>query len=280
MIKRFTLLFLLAGLTSRAQTSVVDPASDIRQISLLASRTPATNQTVISVGKTFLGKPYVPHTLDVNPTEQLVVNFQQFDCTTFVETTLALTLAINNQPPNTTPAEIDPLFRNYLTKIRYRNGQIDGYASRLHYFSDWLYDNERQGILRDVTGEIGGIQVSKLLYYMTDSPAKYPPLHDPVIFRQVARTEAQISQHRFYFIPKKQIAAIESAIKEGDIIMLTAARPGLDMKHVGFATWQHGRVYLLHASSEYGEVTISRHPLADYVDAHPGLSGIRVARLK
>lgn len=273
-------MLLLLSVTGKAQLAVAYTASDIRQVSMVASPMAVADQTVVSIGKAFLGKPYVHHTLDGNPTEELVVNFQQFDCTTFLETTLALKLALSQPSVKGAPAPLEPLFRAYLTKLRYRNGRIDGYASRLHYFSDWLYDNERKGLIRDVTGDIGGVQVSKAVSYMTTATYKYPHLRDPAIYKQVAQTEATISQQPFYFIPKKQIHDIEANIKEGDIIMLTAARPGLDMKHVGFATWQNGRVYLLHASSDYGEVTLTPYPLADYVNGHKGLSGIRVARLK
>ncbi|MBC8154001.1 MAG: DUF1460 domain-containing protein [Bacteroidetes bacterium] len=280
MARLFTALLLLLSIVGRAQQSVAYDQSDIRQVSLLGGPTPAIDRTLIGLGKTFLGKPYLHHTLDGNPTERLVVNFQQFDCTTFLETTLALTLALNNQPTQSVPARLEPLFRDYLTKFRYRNGRIDGYASRLHYFSDWLHDNERKGLVRDITGEIGGVQVSKAVSYMTAATHRYPHLRDPATYKQIALTEATISRQPFYFIPKKHIRDIEASLKEGDIIMLTAARPGLDMKHVGFAVWQQGRVHLLHASSDYGSVMITRYPLAEYANWHKGLSGIRVARLK
>lgn len=280
MTKLFTTLLLLLSVIGRAQQMVAYGTSDIKQVSLLTGHTPSADLTVIGTGMAFLGRPYVPHTLDVSPTEQLVVNFQQFDCTTFLETTLALTLALHTQPAKLTAVQLESLFRGYLTKLRYRNGRIDGYASRLHYFSDWLRDNERKGLVRDVTGEIGGVQVSKLVSYMTTTTDKYPHLRNPATYKQVALTEAAISQQPFYFIPKKQIRDVEACLKEGDIIMLMAARPGLDMKHVGFAVWQNGRVHLLHASSERGEVTVTEYPLADYVSWNKGLSGIRVARLK
>ena len=261
-----------------AATTEVLAASDIRLVNASSGATPA--ETAVCLGKSFLGRPYVAHTLEESETEQLIVNFRTFDCTTFVETTLALALALNELPKDQNPARYDQLFRNYLTKVRYRNGVMDGYASRLHYFSEWLRDNERKGLLRDVTRQLGGIQVSKPVSYMTAYPWKYPKLTEPGIYRQVASTEAALSQQSFWFIPKKNIRAIENQLKEGDIVMLTAARPGLDMKHVGFVVWQDGRAHLLHASSEYGEVVITEEPLADYVLWHRHLSGIRVARLK
>ncbi len=116
---------------------------------------------------------------------------------------------------------------------------------------------------------------------MTASMYQYPHLSDPAIFKQVAQTEASLSQQPFAFIPKKNIRLAEPQLQEGDIVMLMAARPGLDMKHVGLAVRQpNGRIHLLHASSDQGEVVITKYPLSDYLLWHKHLSGIRVARLK
>jgi hypothetical protein len=242
--------------------------------------TPA--QTAINVGRQLLGKPYVHATLDANPTERLVVNLNAFDCTTYLETVLALSLAYHDQPGKPQPAQFDQAFRAYLTRLRYRNGKLDGYASRLHYFSDWLRDNEHKGFLTDVTGELpGSMSVAKPITYMTTATRKYPHLKDPVTRKQLQLREAHLSQQTFWFIPQKNIRLAESQLREGDIIMLTAARTGLDMKHVGLAVRQpSGRIHLMHASSEQGEVVITRYPLVDYVLWHKRLSGVRVARLR
>ncbi len=276
----FLLLVSLAGYGQNKPSSDVDAirSDHVEPLPASAARKQLLADLVVATGKSFLGKPYVHNTLDGDQTEQLVVNLEQFDCTTFLETTLALALA-DYKTPGLSPEQLAPLFRRYLTRFRYRNGRIDGYGSRLHYFSDWLYDNERKGLIHDITREIGGVQVSKAVSYMTTATHKYPHLRDPAVYRQVAMTEAAISHQPFYFIPKKQIADIEANLRDGDIVMLTAARPGLDMKHVGFAIWQNGRVHLLHASSEHGQVIITPYPLADYVNWHKWLSGIRVARL-
>lgn len=235
--------------------------------------------SLMDIGKAFIGKPYVANTLDEAEAESLVVNLDAFDCTTFVETVLAMALARQEAAARKT-AWTDALFRSHLTRLRYRQGVIDGYASRLHYFSDWLRDNEQKGLIQDVTRELGGMTVSKPLNYMTTHLYKYPKLYDKAVYQQIAQIQQRISQQSFAFIPKKQLAQIEGQLREGDIVMLTAARPGLDMKHVGFATLRNGRVHLLHASSEYGEVMITEEPLTDYVLRNRWLSGIRVARLK
>jgi len=238
-------------------------------------------ETAVGVGQSFLGLPYVSHTLEENQTEQLVVNLHQFDCTTFVETISALSLAWHDLPDKKNNVQLETLFRNYLTKVRYRNGQIDGYASRLHYFSEWLLDNGRKGLLQDVTAQIAGsVTVSKPLSYMTAKTFRYPALNNPEVFKQIARVETSLSHESFAFIPKKNLRKAEANLRNGDIVMLSAARPGLDMKHCGFAIWQNNRVHLLHASSDHGRVVITSQPLTEYVTAKKTLSGIRVARFR
>lgn len=273
---KYGLLWL--GLLASPLLALAQTTDELRQITIVPGRTVA--ETAVQTAGTLLGKPYVYHTLEKSHEEQLVVNVHEFDCATFVETTLALALAEQELPTKYTPAQLETAFRRYLTKLRYRNGQIDGYASRLHYLSDWLRDNERKGILQDVTHDIGGIQVQKAVNYMTAAVHKYPHLADPTIFRQMTQVQSDISQQPFYFIPKKQFRALESKFREGDIIMLAAARPGLDMRHVGYATWRGGRLHLLHASSDHKKVVLTPYPLAEYLLANKRLSGVRVARIK
>ena len=74
--------------------------------------------------------------------EKLIVNVSGFDCTTFVETVLALAKCAAAGKLSRSE------FRKNLKLIRYRQGKIDGYSSRLHYFTDWLSDNEKKKILK------------------------------------------------------------------------------------------------------------------------------------
>ncbi len=265
---------------------------DLRAVLVPVGHQPA--ETAISIGQKLIGRPYVAHTLERGPDEALVVDLRRFDCQTFVESVLALALAeheSDGQPKATdrsltdrpTPPDanrLDMAFRRYLTRLRYRHGQINGYASRLHYLSDWFRDNEQKGILRDVTQEVGGVQVSKSLSFMTHSPAKYPQLSNRLVFQQVAQVEQSLSRQSFWFIPKKNLRAVEDRLQDGDVVMLTAGRPGLDARHVGFVVRQNGRAHLLHASSEYGTIMLTTIPLSDYVASHKHMSGVRVARLR
>jgi hypothetical protein len=272
--------FLFFWLTSTVVLAQSAGSSDLQRLADSGGKTPT--ETFVQLGQKFLGFPYVAHTLDVNPTEQLVVNLKQFDCTTYVENVLALTLSLHELREKPGQQSFEQLFQSYLTQLRYRDGRINGYGSRLHYFSDWLRDNERKGFVVDVTSSLpGSISVAKAVSYMSSATYKYPQLSDPDALRQVTQTEALISQQPFSFIPKSHLRQAEAHLQEGDIVMLTAARPGLDMKHVGIAIRQpDGKMHLLHASSEQGAVVITSYPLSDYVQYHRALSGIRVARLR
>jgi Protein of unknown function (DUF1460) len=280
MKQQFTIFLFLLIAFANYPMLLAQTADELRQLAASGGKTPA--ETAVLVGKALLGKPYEAHTLETDGPEELVVNLQTFDCTTFLETTLALALAqheTDKQARN--PDKLDASFRKFLTRLRYRNGQISGYASRLHYFSDWMRDNDRKGLLRDISHELpGSMAVAKPVNYMTAKTWKYPSMRDPVVFQQIARTESAVSQQSFYFVPKKNLRLAEQSLRDGDVVMIMASRPGLDMKHCGLAVWQAGRVHLLHASSIANKVMITTQSLTDYVLANRWLSGIRVARLR
>ena len=62
-------------------------------LSLTAGAQEPGCQLILHNALTYLGKPYVAHTLEINDEEQLVVNLEEVDCTTFVEYVLAQSLA-------------------------------------------------------------------------------------------------------------------------------------------------------------------------------------------
>jgi hypothetical protein len=230
-------------------------------------------ETIIFVGKTFLGTPYVAKTLEIGSKESLVVNFQGLDCTTFVENVVVLSLMLKNGKD-----DFDT-YTAYLEKIRYKNGKLNGYASRLHYFSEWITNNEEKGILKNVTGDIGGIEIRKDIDFMSTHRELYPFLKDDKNFEGIKQSETNISQSPVCFLPKDQIKEYETSILSGDIIALTTSIKGLDITHTGIAIRQkNGRIYLLHASSK-GQVEISALPLVDYLKKIKNNTGIIVNRV-
>jgi hypothetical protein len=171
-------------------------------------------------------------------------------------------------------------FLKLLRKIRYRQGRLRGYSSRLHYFSDWIHDNEKKGILRDFTARIGGRPLRKPITFMTTYPDFYPPLKNPANLRSMKSVERKISRRSLFFIPKKTLRRVEDRIHDGDLIAVTTNTEGLDVRHVGLAVRLRNRIHLLHASSREGKIVLSEETLYRYLMGSRTRSGIMVARMR
>jgi len=235
-------------------------------------RNKPVSELVVLVGKEFLGTPYVAHTLEVDK-EQLVINLRELDCTTYAENCLAIARCIKSG--NTTFDN----FTNQLQKIRYRDGIIDGYPSRIHYFSDWIYENDKNGYVKDVSKPISNIQYPLEVNFMSKHPSSYKQLEGNTAFIEKMQTkEKEISSRKMYFIPKEEIKSFEPKLKEGDIIGLTTSVAGLDVTHVGILLRINGRIHLMHASSKAEEVVISENTLEDYLKNSLSATGIMVTR--
>lgn len=236
---------------------------------------PRFGDLLARVGERFVGTPYRPHTLEVAGPERLVVNLEALDCVTFVENALVIARLAWRTPPG---AAFHADFRDELTRIRYRAGVLDGYPSRLHYFSEWIADNEAAGLVTSLSRELGGVADGSAIDFMSTHPDAYRQLADPDVLAEVARTEARISSvHRFY-IPQEEIAEKAHMIRDGDIIAATSTVPGLDIAHTGIALWREGELRLLHAPLVGSHVQISDETLAERIRRIDGQDGIMVAR--
>jgi hypothetical protein len=156
---------------------------------------------------------------------------------------------------------------------------MQGYSSRLHYFSDWIYDNQRKGIVRNVTADIGGRPFRKTINFMTTHPDLYPLMKNEANLRRMKSVERTISRRSLYYIPKRIVRVLQDRIVDGDIIAITTNTEGLDVQHVGFAVRVKNRIYLLHASSAERKVVFSQQTLYRYLMQSRTRSGIMVVRL-
>ncbi|WP_215239863.1 N-acetylmuramoyl-L-alanine amidase-like domain-containing protein [Dyadobacter helix] len=227
---------------------------------------------MLRMSETFLGVPYVAATLEGNPTEKLVCKFDGLDCTTLVESSVALAVAKMENPTFEG-------YKNELTNLRYRNGDIDGYASRLHYFLDWLYENEKRGRMEDITAKLGGVPYRKEINFMSNHANLYPALAPTEVWEKIKEQENEINKREHSYIPKTEIQKAEPIMKNGDIVAFTSSIAGLDVNHMGVITKIGNRAYLLHASLADKKVILSKLPLAEYVASVPKHTGIIVARL-
>ncbi|MDZ7897624.1 MAG: DUF1460 domain-containing protein [Arcicella sp.] len=230
----------------------------------------------LNIAKSFLNRPYKAHTLEGNTSEKLVVNLREFDCTTFVETCIAMGLTYRKSDISFNK------FEGYLKRLRYYNkGKIKGYDSRIHYLSDWLYTHSQDGLLTDVTPSLGGIEWKKNINFMSTHWNKYPFPNNVSLQEKIQKIEEKMNQQNYTYIPKSKVKNIENQLLNGDIIAITTNIEGLDITHVGFAIrLQDKRVYLLHASSDFKRVMVTDKPLAEYLAKNKAQTGIMVARLK
>lgn len=240
-------------------------------------------EVVAAVGLTFVGTPYEPGTLEVPGPERLVVNLRALDCVTFVENALVLADLVKTVPDEVAEDReaLAAAYRERLIRLRYRSGVLQGYPSRLHYFSEWLSDNERKGVLQVITADLPGARRdARPLTFMTENPEAYRQIaEDPSILEEIRIIEQGLTTPRWY-IPQDRIeaAAAGGGIRDGDIIAAKSTLDGLDVAHTGIALWRGDRLHLLHAPLVGDSVEVTPVPLGDRIRGLRAQDGILVAR--
>ena len=234
-----------------------------------------------TVGRALVGTRYRHFTLEIdNHVEAPSVNFQGMDCWTFFEISLAFARML--EEPEDKWASSTML--HYIELDRYRGGECTGsYLSRLHYLEDWLADNQRRGLLEDLTPKLGGVRAAHSAREMSVGWRQYRYLKaNPGLLGPLREMEANVSSRPLYQIPKNRVAKIESKIQSGDIIgIVSHDRGGLySTAHVGLALkTSDGTTHFMHASSpsNAGKVVVDSS-ISGYLARYRSDSGILVAR--
>lgn len=277
----FCLLFLLwSGAGARALTYTQQDSLRVVELLRDGARQPQGTNLMLYFGHSLLDVPYVGRTLEVNPREELVVNLRELDCTTFVETVLALTL---------TTRQGGRKWDDYcqtLTRIRYRGGQMKGYVSRNHYFSQWIESNVKLGLISERMGKKDDKYFPFTatqhinVHYMSQHPDLYPMLkgkQDDIA--RIRRYEEEINGTAVRYIPSRLLGRDRKTLRcveDGDILALVTSRDGLDISHVGIAEWgSDGKLHLLNASSIYKKVVLDDISLYEYMMKYDHRLGIR-----
>jgi hypothetical protein len=224
------------------------------------------------VGLLFVGSAYEGGLLDAPEEEELLVSLDRFDCVLFVETVLALSQGIVSG---------DRTFDGFVGRIerlRYRDGQMDGYCSRLHYFSEWIYDNEKKGAVQNITLALGGSRVAGKLDFMSRNRDLYARFAgNDSLFQGIRRMEDSLATLDRWYIPQGMIRSIYPSLQAGDVVATSTTVEGLDVSHSGLVFENpQGGIGFLHASTKNG-VTVA-DDLADYVMSNSATFGIVVAR--
>lgn len=233
------------------------------------------NECIGYIARHFLGLPYVAHTLE-GDTEILTINIDELDCTTFVETVIAMAYSVNEGRTSWYD------YIQNLERVRYRDGKLNGYTSRLHYISDWIVNNSHRNNFSEVTDEFPGYSYkTKTLDFMTSHRKSYTSLANDSVFEQLKNIEIGYHNHRFPYIKTStlQRKSVRNNLKDGDIIALTTNIEGLDVSHMGLIAIVDGEPHLMHASMKAMKVIIDPLPLHKYLDNSKSLTGIRVIRL-
>ena len=276
-------------LQTKAQSTVPQytPEDSIRVMNLLqsaekdAAKDSTAGQTMLRIGRAIekMNIPYVAHTLEPNDQERLIINLRELDCTTFVESAMALTLCVRSG--RTT-------FDDYcriLQKIRYWQGRAPQYIRRLHYFTSWIEDNTTMDLVKELqtpNPPFTAVQTVQA-HYMTQHVDKYRMLTvNPQDVPMIREMEKRIEGKKYRYIPKQQLynnRQLRNTIHDGDIIVIITNIKGLDTQHIGIAAWHADGLHLLNASSIHHRVIEEPMTLRQYLYKHPTMPGIRIVRV-
>lgn len=127
------------------------------------------NVKLATVSKYFLGRPYILYQLGEGEQglydQYPIFRTDGFDCQTFVETVLAITLGNNVSE-----------FKSYMQKLRYKDGNV-AFSSRNYFPSlDWNPNNQKQKYVKDITSSFNnkdGQPVYKIAEALIDKPAYF-----------------------------------------------------------------------------------------------------------
>lgn len=231
-----------------------------------------TSNSLFFFAKSFLGCPYKDHVLDFNSGRLNLASICEFDCVTFIESSLAYSILHNCYIDDTS-------FLNGIIKsIRYRDGVISNYNSRLHYFSEWILQNERSGLFNNISFDLGGVLRVKKINYISQNILKYPKFKTKKEIQDLINTEKYLSTCKLPFLPKQKFNEISSCLENGDIIVFTSNVKGLDVGHVGIVIFLKDRLHFIHASQLHRKVLISKETIAEYLIKNKKFDGVIVLR--
>lgn len=226
------------------------------------------NELVAETGKYFLGTPYVNFTLEICEPEELIINLRELDCVTFVETTVALARCIK-----AAVHDFD-YYCETIRNLRYRNGELHDFTSRLHYFSDWIANNQEMGMVLDQTGALGGEAYPITVNMMSSKPNNYRQLRaNPEMVPVLEDIEKNIISKRVMnYIPQEVADSVAMFASNGSIIG-TTTHWKMDLTHCGFLVHIEGKPHFMHASSTEKQVVITDLTLQEYLESKKTMNG-------
>lgn len=179
---------------------------------------------------------------------------KKFDCTTYVETNLAIGFSKNEEA---VPQE--------LTKIRYQSGRPD-YFERNHFMvSDWIPANTKKGYVTDITGILTqdkrAYQADKKVLNKTiwffhrviDLFSEQKKAPNEIIKELSQVPVLPITEEKTTYLLASYFRAneltIAGVLPDGSIIMFIRNIPSVPtlVNHMGFVIKKNGKLFLNHA---------------------------------
>ena len=256
---------------------------------LLPLRSESMPVLMMKAAEAMLETPYVGGTLEQTP-EMLTVSLAGTDCILLVEACVCMALTARKEDHSF------EAFCDNLRQFRYRKGQAEGYAGRIHYTSEWIQQAESRDLAREISRSVSGTRLDQVFSYMSAHADRYPMLADnPQLTLQIAAVEKELSERKYYYIPKAKLEENLDKIQHGDMICFVSGTEGLDISHVAFAyesyICEHDccpdgrgcpngqrRLGFIHASSKEEKVVVDDMTLAGYVNSTQSCKGIRIVR--
>ncbi len=260
---------LVFAIAHSAQAAFVDTPTLEALLSIPSVKKLNARERAIYYADIFLQNktPYMADPLGEGPNGQIskapLYRFDGFDCTTFVETVMALSFSTNaNQ------------FQQRINQIRYKNAEVD-YAARNHFTSiDWIPNNSVQGFVKDITIAVAG----------KDTRWSQTWIDKASWFAKKGENYIEMSQHfdrqlaQLAYVGKEDLLAkpeLVNRIPSGSIFNLVrptkVAGTRLDVSHQGFLIRENGVLYMVHASNGMSRdgsdnyMGVKKEPLHNYI---------------
>jgi hypothetical protein len=243
-VRLFTAVLTLLLSASPSGWQALDEAGRAQAISAL--QTLPLQARLLSASARFLGTAYGFSPLgegegvDSDPR----LRWDSVDCLTFVEESMAVTLA-------RAPEEVLP----WLDRIRYRGG-TPSYEGRNHLMeAGWLPANTQAGFVRDVTAALGGSDATVVTKVLTEEAWQGE------VARALALPDSAHTTGTFPFglLPLAAVSAHQAHFPSGTLLLVVredGPSQVTRVSHVGLVVQKQGQTYLRHATSVGPKVVV------------------------
>jgi hypothetical protein len=235
---RFLLLLLLAPNNfSAMSTREIDSF-----LKSLYKTEPDRRRRLPEISKRFLDVPYAWSPLGEGrgspPDEDPPLRFDAVDCTTFLETCMAMSRSASLEEA-----------KEVMRKIRYVDGQAD-YRHRKHFMmAQWIPENQKAGFLADITGQVGGDAVSFVSKRLDAEVWKLRRKKDS--WPELDGKDVPAGVFRLPIIPIDRARELASRIPGGTILNVVRVdyrSMPVRITHQGLVVVSKGKRYLRHAA--------------------------------